>query len=219
MHLACEWVNATQFGCPELVNSIGTCWLSLFCSLLGGFCSLFCGSCGDELQPGRCSGEAEQGASHQYRICSSGSELLWRWLREASRSSVILEQITCHTCQLHIGSYCRESPLWLQLLQHRTALEILPEVQTSPWQRNKASDTWQVSHTCLGIFSPEQHTKCHLNWNFQTTGAGAVRKSASTASIYWSAPMVLCYWLMKKQAVKFRHSICTNCLEKNSFYV
>lgn len=49
MHL----VNSTQFGSPELVNSIGTYWLSLFSSLLGEFCSLFCGSCGDELQPGR----------------------------------------------------------------------------------------------------------------------------------------------------------------------
>lgn len=52
MHFACELVNSTQFGSAELVNSIGTCCLSLFSSLLGGFCSPFCGGCGDELQPG-----------------------------------------------------------------------------------------------------------------------------------------------------------------------
>lgn len=122
MHLACELVNSTQFGSPELMNSIGTCWLSLFSSLLGRFCSLFCGSCGDEPQPGGWFGEAEQGASHQYLICSSGSEVLWGWLRErrqynniiisaslASRSSVILENNACGTRQLHIGSFSSES--------------------------------------------------------------------------------------------------------------
>lgn len=145
MHLACELVNSTEFGSPEVVNSIGTCWLSLFSSLLVGFCSLFRGSCGDQLQLGSCFGEAEQGASHQCRICSSRSKVLWGWPRErrkynnitsgilASRSSVILEKIAWWTCQLHIGSFCRVSLLWLQLLQNRTALEILPEVKTSPW--------------------------------------------------------------------------------------
>lgn len=145
MHLACELVNSTEFGSPELGKSIGICQLSLFSPLLGGLCSLFCGSCGDELQPGRCFGEAEQEASHQYRICSSGSKVLWRWLRErreynniisgtlALRSSVTLEKIAWWTCQLHIGSFCRVNLLWLQLLQDRTALEIVPEVQTNPW--------------------------------------------------------------------------------------